>query len=54
MFEPGKLEPILKNSAIFGVDLHKANLDKTVCDMFRSMILGKGAVRNTLKKYLYR
>ena len=47
-----KLEPILKNAALFGVDLYEAGLAQTVTAMFLSMLQGEGAVRRTLKEYL--
>lgn len=47
-----KLKPILSNSAIFGVDLYEAGLGELVEKYFSEMIAGKGAVRNTLKKYV--
>lgn len=46
------LEPILKDSTIFDVDLYKAGLGEKVEKMFVELIAGKGAVRATLKKYL--
>ncbi len=48
----GKLEPILSNANLFGVDLVKANLAVKVEGMFREMLAGPGAVRATLRKYL--
>lgn len=48
-----KLKPILSNSAIFGVDLYEAGLGELVEKYFSEMIAGKGAVRETLKKYVH-
>ena len=47
-----KLAPILSNPNLFGVDLRDAGLDQKVTGMFKELIAGKGAVRETLKKYL--
>ena len=47
-----KLEGILRNTTIFGVDLIEAGLADLVCRYFVELIAGKGAVRATLKKYL--
>ncbi len=46
------LEPVLRNAALFGVNLYDAGLAQTVKEMFLSMLQGKGAVRRTLKEYL--
>lgn len=46
------LRPILSNENIFGCDLYKAGIGSKIEEMFREEIAGKGAVRNTLKKYL--
>lgn len=48
----GQLRPILANAAIFGSDLVEAGLAPIIEEMFVSLISGKGAVRETLKKYL--
>ncbi len=48
-----KIEPLLKNKDIFGVDLVKEKvLGDKVVTMFEEMIAGPGAVRETLKKYV--
>ena len=47
-----KVKPILENQKIFGVDLYEIGMAKTVCDYFKEMIAGPGAVRETLKKYV--
>jgi fructuronate reductase len=46
------LEPILKNEAIFGVDLYQLNLADIVCGYFTELIAGPGAVARTLEKYV--
>ncbi|MBQ2953322.1 MAG: mannitol dehydrogenase family protein [Clostridia bacterium] len=48
----GKLEPILSNANIFGVDLMYAGLGEKIIGYVREMLGGVGAVRRTLKKYL--
>ncbi|MBQ7214872.1 MAG: mannitol dehydrogenase family protein, partial [Synergistaceae bacterium] len=48
----GQLEPVLRNTHIFGVDLWDAGLGEKITEMFREMLKGKGAVRAALKKYL--
>jgi len=48
----GKLQTILSNERIFGVNLYKAGLGGKIEKYFKEMISGKGAVRRTLKKYL--
>lgn len=48
----GKLEPILSNPAIFGVDLTAAGLDGKIEAFLKEMLAGPGAVRATLRKYL--
>lgn len=46
------LEEILSNEAIFSVNLYKVGLGEKVEGLFKELIQGKGAIRNTLKKYL--
>ena len=46
------LKPILSNDKIFAVNLYEAGLGEKIEAMFLELIEGKGAVRNTLKKYL--
>ena len=46
------LKPVLENEKIFGVNLYEVGLAETVCDYFKEMIAGPGAVRATLKKYV--
>lgn len=46
------LESILKDKAIFGVDLYEVGLAERVCGYFKELIAGVGAVRTTLKKYV--
>ncbi|MCM1184499.1 MAG: mannitol dehydrogenase family protein [Roseburia sp.] len=45
-----RLRPLLEKKAIFGVDLYEIGLDGIVCDYFRQMIAGTGAVRRVLQK----
>ena len=45
------IEPILKNKKIFGIDLYEYRLADIVIEYFMELIAGKGAVRDTLKKY---
>lgn len=47
-----QLEPVLKNEALFGVDLIKAGLSEKVTEGFRSMIAGPHAVERTLVELL--
>ena len=46
-----RILPLLKNSQIFGVDLEKVGLADLVCQYFRQMIQGVGAVRRVLNEY---
>jgi fructuronate reductase len=46
------LEPILKNEAIFGVDLYEVGLASVVCEYFEQMTQKPGAVRGVLKRVL--
>ncbi len=48
----GKLDGILSNVRIFGVDLVAAGLSEKIEEMLRKMLAGPGAVRATLKEYL--
>ncbi|MDR2941652.1 MAG: mannitol dehydrogenase family protein [Treponema sp.] len=43
-----KLEPILSNSAFFGVNLYESQLAEKVEKLFSDMLAGPGAVRQTL------
>ena len=43
------LKPLLENAAIFGVNLYEVGLADKVCEYFKSMIAGPGAVRATLE-----
>jgi fructuronate reductase len=42
---------ILSNKLIFGVDLHEVGLGERIENYFSELIQGKGAIRETLKKY---
>lgn len=46
------LMPVITNKAIFGVDLCEIGLADTVIGYYLELIAGKGAVRNTLVKYV--
>lgn len=46
------VKPIMENAAIFGVNLYGVGLAKKVYGYFVEMTVGKGAVRETLKKYV--
>ena len=46
------LKPILSNDTIFGVNLYEVGMAEMVCNYFEEMIAGRGAVRETLKKYV--
>lgn len=48
----GKLDGILSNEVLFGVDLHRAGLAEKIEGYLRDMLTGKGAVRAALVKYL--
>ena len=41
-----------QNANIFGINLYEAGIGDKIEEMFVEEIAGKGAVRNTLKKYL--
>jgi fructuronate reductase len=45
------LEPILSNSAIFGLNLYEAGLGSRVESYFEELVAGPGAVAATLRKY---
>ncbi|HEY8803550.1 MAG TPA: mannitol dehydrogenase family protein [Clostridium sp.] len=47
-----QLKPILSNANIFGVNLYEIGLGETVENYFAELVLGTGAVRETLKKYV--
>jgi fructuronate reductase len=46
------LKDILTDKSIFGIDLYEIGLGEIIELLFGEMSIGKGAVRNTLKKYL--
>ena len=48
-----ELKPILSNANIFGVDLYEVGLGELVEAYFEELVEDKGAVRKTLKKYVY-
>ena len=43
--------PLLKDDAIFGVDLEKVGLSDRVIDYYMELLAGPGAIRKTLDKY---
>ena len=47
-----KLEGLLRNKTVFGVDLVEAGLADKVCAYFAELTAGVGAVRKTLHKYV--
>lgn len=47
-----QLKPILSNERIFFIDLYKAGLGEKIEEMFREMIVGPGAVKRTIHKYI--
>lgn len=49
----GYVKPILSNAKIFGVDLYECGLAPKVEGMFRKLLAGKGAVRQTLDEYIH-
>lgn len=49
----GQLKEVLSNKSIFAVDLCEAGVAPLIETMFTELIAGRGAVRKTLKKYLY-
>ncbi len=48
-----QLSPILSNESIFGVNLYDVGLGEKIEGYFEELVSGKGAVRNTLKRYVY-
>ena len=47
----GQLKNLLSNANIFGINLYEAGIGDKIEEMFVEEISGKGAVRETLKKY---
>lgn len=47
-----RLEKLLRDKAIFGVDLYEVGLAYRVCEYLKELTAGVGAVRETLKKYV--
>ena len=48
----GQLRNLLSNANIFGINLYEAGIGDKIENMFIEEISGKGAVRETLRKYL--
>lgn len=46
------LQPILSNAVLFGSDLYTVGLGEKIEGMFRELTAGRGAVRQTLVRYL--
>ena len=46
------LRPILSNAVLFGSDLYAVGLGGKIEGMFRELTSGRGAVRQTLSRYL--
>ncbi|MDO5702763.1 MAG: mannitol dehydrogenase family protein, partial [Lachnospiraceae bacterium] len=47
-----QLKNVLSNETLFGTDLYQAGIGELIEEMVRSEIAGKGAARETLRKYL--
>ncbi len=47
-----KLKPILSDPSIFGINLYDVGLADKVLNYFKELAASKGAIRETLKKYL--
>ena len=47
-----QLKPILSNERLFFTDLYKDGVGEKIEDMFREMIVGPGAVKATIHKYV--
>ena len=47
-----KLQPILSNATLFGVDLYEIGLGTKIEELLKEMMVGPSAVRATLVKYL--
>ena len=48
-----QLKPILSDTAIWGVDLNECGLAEKVIGYFHELMVGPGAVRAALKKYVH-
>ncbi len=46
------LSKVLSDKSIFGVDLYEVGLANRVCEYFKELTAGVGAVRETLKRYV--
>ncbi len=47
-----QLAPLLSNQVLFGVNLYYVGIGKKIENMFREMVAGKHAVRETLHRYI--
>jgi len=50
--ETEKLNELLENELIFGVNLNEVGMGSLIVDYFKELCDSKNAVRKTLKKYL--
>ena len=50
--KPENIRPVLSNETIFGLNLYEARLGEKIEGFFEELASGKGAVKNTLQKYL--
>ena len=48
----GALKKVLSDASIFGVDLYEVGLADRVCEYFKELTAGVGAVRETLKRHV--
>ena len=48
-----KLRPLLANERVFGSDLYAAGIGNKIEEMVKDMLMGPGAVRAALRKYLF-
>ncbi len=51
--DTAKLQPILSDASIFGVDLYECGLAEKVTNYFVELMAKPGAIRATLKKYVH-
>ncbi|MBB6218506.1 fructuronate reductase [Anaerosolibacter carboniphilus] len=48
-----QLRPILSNATIFGINLYDVGLGEIIENYFEELVASKGAIRKTLKRYVY-
>ena len=51
-YNPGRLRPLLSNTALFAVDLYEAGLAEKIESLFVEMLAGENAVARTLESHL--